>query len=506
MSELESSKFTIIEFFKTIVLLIILLVTAWYAYKPGLTGGFIFDDYHSLKKLVIIGGDINYENSLDYFKSSDTGPLKRPISVYSFLIDAQDWPAKAYSFKRTNVILHLFNGMLLFTLLWQILSHNSQHRSIRNMVTFFATGFWLLHPFLASTTLYIVQRMAMLPLTFMLMGMIVYVWGRLRHHHSKSILNYIILITAVFGGTLLAMLSKENGVLFLPLMALFEVFIIQKYLQLERLPKIFRIFVFYIPIVLLGIAFMVALPGFMNRYDVRDFTAFERQLSQFRVLTDYLYHLFIPKYFTYGVFTDGFKWSQVWFLPVSTLFSFIFICFLLIGAWLVRNRYIWISFSIFFFFIAHSIESSIIPLEMYFEHRNYVAALFFGVPLSFGLIKLANKTKLYYVIPISFLVFLGFITFIRSSVWSDNFKLHSMTMAKFPESVRAATMTADFYARQGSFDWTMMVLNQTIERHKNLSLQLNRLQYLCNREGVTELQYENYFNQLFKDFTKVRFS
>src|SRR5690554_1933884 len=296
MSELKSPKYTIFVFFKTIALLIILLISAWYAYKPGLTGGYIFDDYHSLKKLVIIDDDINVHNSLDYLKSSDTGPLKRPISVFSFLLDAQNWPAEAYSFKRTNVIIHLINGLLLFTIIWQILSHHPQHRRIRNGIAFFATGFWLLHPFLASTTLYIVQRMAMLPLTFMLMGMIVYVWGRLRHHHSKSILNYIILITAVFGGTLLAMLSKENKILFLPLMALFEVFIIQKYLQLERLPKIFRIFVFYIPIVLLGIAFMVALPGFMNRYDVRDFTAFERQLSQFRVLTDYLYHLFIPKY------------------------------------------------------------------------------------------------------------------------------------------------------------------------------------------------------------------
>ncbi len=491
---------------KALLLLTVLLVSAWYAYKPGLTGGYIFDDYHSLKKLAIIDGEVNLQNSLDYFKSSDTGPLKRPISVFSFLLDAQDWPADAYSFKRTNVLIHLINGALLFMLIWQVLSHHTQHRNVRYAVAFFATGFWLLHPFLASTTLYIVQRMAMLPLTFMLLGMLMYVWGRCRQQRSQSGLNYLILMTAVFGGTLLAMLSKENGVLFLPLMALFELFIVQKYLQLPPLSRTVRSLLFYLPIAVIVVGILLALPGFMQRYDVRDFTAYERQLSQFRVLTDYLYQLLIPKYFTYGVFTDGFKWSQGWLQPVTTLFSLVFIMVLLGGAWVLRNRYIWFSFSVFFFFIAHSIESTIIPLEMYFEHRNYVAAVFLGVPLSFAAIKIVSKTKLYYVIPMAVLVFLGFITFVRSNVWSDNFKLHSMTMAKFPESVRAATMTADFYARQGSPEWTLMILNQTIERHENLSLQLNRLQYLCNREGVTALHYENYFKQLFEDFRVVRFT
>src|SRR5690554_1208588 len=244
MSELKSPKYTIFVFFKTIALLIILLISAWYAYKPGLTGGYIFDDYHSLKKLVIIDDDINVHNSLDYLKSSDTGPLKRPISVFSFLLDAQNWPAEAYSFKRTNVIIHLINGLLLFTIIWQILSHHPQHRRIRNGIAFFATGFWLLHPFLASTTLYIVQRMAMLPLTFMLLGMITYVWGRFRYDQVKGASNLLILMTAVFGGTLLAMLSKENGVLFLPLIALFEVTIIQKYLQLKPLPKNIKVLLF----------------------------------------------------------------------------------------------------------------------------------------------------------------------------------------------------------------------------------------------------------------------
>lgn len=506
MSMYKLSKTMLVKLVKIFLLLSVLLFCAWIAYKPGLSGDFIFDDYHSLKKLAIFDGQINLQNSLQYLAGSDTGPLKRPISIFSFLLDAQDWPADTYSFKRTNVMLHLFNGVWLFLLIRQILSHHPKHRQFRHVVAFFAAGFWLLHPFLVSTTLYIVQRMAMLPVTFMLLGMVAYVWGRFRFDQTKSVLNSLILMAAVFGGTLLAMLSKENGVLFLPLMALFEVFILQKYLQLKRLPKKIKILLFYLPILILVIAFLVTLPGFMERYHAREFTAYERQLSQFRALTDYLYHIFVPKHFTYGVFTDGFKLSQSWFQPLSTFLSFIFICGLLLSAWMIRNRFIWISFSVFFFFIAHSIESTIIPLELYFEHRNYVAALFFGVPLGFGMVKLIDKTRVYYLIPLFILILLGFMTYIRSSVWSNNYKLYTMTMNKFPESVRAFTMTADIYARAGFQQRTISTLNKAIKYHHDLSLQLNRLQYLCQRENLAVSGYEIYFNKLFQDFSSVKFT
>jgi len=37
---------------------------------------------------------------------------------------------------------------------------------------------WLLHPFFVSTTLYVIQRMAMLPATFILLGFYIYLTGR----------------------------------------------------------------------------------------------------------------------------------------------------------------------------------------------------------------------------------------------------------------------------------------------------------------------------------------
>jgi len=506
MNQPESiNKVNIIAIIKPLFCLVILAFLVWIVYKPGLTGGFIFDDYHSLKKLSVFEGEVTWDHSLEYFGSSDTGPLKRPISVFSFLIDANNWPADAYSFKRTNVFLHIINGLLLFLLIRQVLGYKPERRSKKNLIAFFSAGFWLLHPFLVSTTLYIVQRMAMLPLTFMLLGMLMYIWGRFRYNKDPSLINRFILIVAVWGATLFAMLSKENGVLFLPLVTLFEVFIIQKYLQVKPLNRGFKYILLILPLSFLIVAFLMALPGFMGRFDVREFSAMDRQLTQFRALADYLYHIFIPKYFTYGVFTDGFVVSKGWLKPVTTLISFIFIFGLLCFAWIYRSRYIWFSFSIFFFFIAHSIESTIIPLEMYFEHRNYIAALFLGVPITLFFVKLLDKSRIYFVVLVGVLLYLGFLTFLRVNVWSDNFRLHEMTMNKFPESKRAFAMTADFYARSGYTDRTLMVLGQAIDKHDNISLKLNRLQFLCGRKNLAENQYELYFNQLLHSLNTTPF-
>ena len=473
------------------VLVGILGVVTWFIYKSGLTGGFIFDDYHSLKKLSVLNGEITWQGLINYFGLSDTGPLKRPISIYSFIIDAQDWPAHPLPFKKTNILIHILNGALLYCLLKRVFSESIQYSRFQYFIAFVAAGIWLFHPFLVSTTLYIVQRMAMLPLTFMLFGLLLYTHVRVKCSDQPNLKQKMLLTIAVFGGTGLAMLSKENGVLFMLLVVLYEFMIVQNFLKVRALPKNTRLFLLYIPAVVLLVALAWKLPGYLERYDERDFNAFERQLTQFRVITDYIYHLLVPKYFTAGVFNDGFVTSQGLFQPIGTIFSIIFISALSILAWLVRKKYVWLSFAVFFYFIAQLLESTIIPLEMYFEHRNYVSAAFIGVPISLALCRLVKRSKIFYVVPIVLLMFLIFLTYLRVLVWSDNFKLHEMTMKKFPESKRAFTMTADFYARSGYHDFALMTISSAIKEHSNLEFKLNQLVLLCKDERLDNLFMEN---------------
>ncbi|MCB1582680.1 MAG: hypothetical protein KDI92_06435 [Xanthomonadales bacterium] len=496
----------LISTFKAIVLIFILVILGWFLYKPGFNGGFIFDDYHSLKKLAVFEGEITGESLKTYLGLSDTGILKRPISVLSFLIDGQNWPVEPYSFKRTNVIFHLLIGILLFWLIRKVIGQHSTHSADRNFIAIVSTSIWVLHPFFVSTTLYIVQRMAMLPVLFMLLGMLSYFTFRVKNSIKKASIYEIGMVISVFGATIFAVFSKENGVLVLPLIFLFEALIVRKYLSFNPLRSRIKLVIFTIPSCVIFLAFIYMTIKNLDVYDVRMFSPFERLLTEFRVLTDYLNHLLIPKYFTYGVFADGFKLSTGIFKPISTFFSIIFILGLIVLAWLIRNKMIWLSFVTFFFFIALSIESTFIPLEIYYEHRTYLATVFMGVPFSFILLKLVKRNPIFYLIPVALICFISFLTFLRVQVWQDNFKLHEMTMQKFPESERAITMTADYYARSGYKNKTLQLLDQAIYQHNSLALHFNRLQYLCGAENTDYYQLDLYFESAIEAFKTESFN
>src|SRR6185312_15539881 len=85
-----------------------------------------------------------------------------------------------------------------------------------DLAALLGAALWLLHPLLVSTTLYIVQREAMLPATFILAGLLAWLHGRerLREGHLRSGLAWICI--GLGGCTVLAVLAKANGAL-LPL-------------------------------------------------------------------------------------------------------------------------------------------------------------------------------------------------------------------------------------------------------------------------------------------------
>ncbi len=110
--------------------------------------------------------------------SGAADPTGRPLALLSFLIDANDWPADPYPFKRTSVLLHLINGALLCALLRNLGRAIGKPEAQVKSAALLGAGFWLLHPLFVSTTLYIVQREAMLPTLFILIGLLGYSKGR----------------------------------------------------------------------------------------------------------------------------------------------------------------------------------------------------------------------------------------------------------------------------------------------------------------------------------------
>src|SRR5690606_19145661 len=145
-----------------------------------------------------------------------------------FLLDANDWPADPRPFKRTNLIVHLIVGFVLYSATQKLLQASGRTSEEATRIAALSAVLWLLNPFLVSTTLYVVQRMTQLATLFVLGGIWCYIHGR-RLLVSRPRHGYAWMSLGVPLFTVLAVLSKENGAL-LPLLAL----VVHLYLNLRK--------------------------------------------------------------------------------------------------------------------------------------------------------------------------------------------------------------------------------------------------------------------------------
>ena len=121
--------------------------------------------------------------------------------------------------------------------------------------------------------------------------------------------------------------------------------------------------------------------SFFDVVATRDFSSYERFITQSRVLADYLKHWFVPELYTSGVFQDHFIKSTGIAAPLTTLLSAVAHVAVISIAVMKRRKWPLFALAALFFYVSHVLESSVLNLELYFEHRNYLAAAFLFVPI-----------------------------------------------------------------------------------------------------------------------------
>jgi Flp pilus assembly protein TadD len=168
-------------------------------------------------------------------------------------------------------------------------------------------------------------------------------------------------------------------------------------------------------------------------YHARDFTMIERLLTQFRVLLFYISLILLPLPGRLSICHDIVKSTSL-FNPITTLFSLIFLIGLVLLAILRIKKTPYLSFAILWFFITISVESSILPLEMVYEHRIYLSCVFLiGALVDFIINRFYDKNKtlvkvLFLLVIISFSI----MTTVRSKVWENEITLWGDVNRKYP--------------------------------------------------------------------------
>lgn len=419
---------------KRVVALFFIIVLTVNIYWPGLKGGFLFDDLPNLKGL----GDYAYfydkNEAINFIKSGFAGPTGRPVSLASFIPQAYAWDNDPFQFKIINLYIHLICGLLLYWATYILLKNYQYDETKATWIALLSSSIWMLHPFLVSTVLYTVQRMAQLSLLFTLCSIVGYLKGRLYLQHN-NFAAYSIMSVSIGLGTILATYSKENGAL-IPLIILLIEFLNPNHIK----PSVYwRAIFLWVPSLVLGYILARKINFSSHPWENRNFNQIERVLTEFRIIIDYLKNLFIPKIELHGLYQDGYIISKSFFDPMTTLYSFILIVFLISSAFYLKNKFPLYSLAILCFFISHLMESTVIGLELYFEHRNYSAAIFIFLPIVLILSYIYEKhSKMIAITGGSFLIlFLSFFSYQRSVLWSDTDKLKLFWAGNSPDSPRA---------------------------------------------------------------------
>ncbi|MGB8635253.1 MAG: hypothetical protein WCD36_08175, partial [Rhodanobacteraceae bacterium] len=270
-----------------------------------------------------------------------------------------------------------------------------------NLAAALAAGLWLLHPLFVSTTLYIVQREAMLPATFVLLGLLAWLHGRQRLLTGHRLSGLAWLISGLGACTLLAVLSKGNGIL-LPALALVLEYTVMREPPArgenprgERMYRRAMLLLAWLPAALIALYILHAgWSGMLHGISsIRPWTLGQRLLTEPRILLDYLSLLWMPRPFTPGLFNDFIQVSTSPWQPVTTLPALLAVLGLIAGAVLGHRRWPALAAAGLFYFVGQSIESSTIALELYYEHRNYLPALLMFWPLALWLCGLPNSTR-----------------------------------------------------------------------------------------------------------------
>jgi tetratricopeptide (TPR) repeat protein len=464
---------------------IVLLLTCIWSYWPGLGGPFVFDDFGSLSALGDRGGVRDWDSFRVFVFGGHAGPTGRPLALLSFLIDAQNWPADPWPFKRTNLVIHLLNGVLLGVLTQRILNVLNFDKQAARWLALISASCWLLHPFLVSTTLYAVQRMAQLSTLFSFAGLIVYLHYRATIA-AVTLKAYVGMSLAIGVFTLLAMICKENGIL-LPLMVgVVEITIVAS--QRDRIAALHRAWsvIFLLApavIIALYLGRLVLRESFFDVIAPRDFSIYERALTQPRVLIDYLRHWFLPGLYTSGVFQDHFLKSTGLLAPVTTLLSVLWHAAIISLALVKRYKWPLFAIAVLFFYVGHLLESTVVNLEMYFEHRNYLAAAFLSLPVAALLQRRVNGAW-FGVATLATLLVLASFTRYSATIWKAYPDMVAVAARIAPTSVRAQTQYATNLFNEKRYDESLQVIDRAIENNPARSSLLITASTIRCRIGV----------------------
>jgi len=449
----------------TLIYILICLLTL-ISYGNTLHVPFQFDD----KPNIVERKDLHLQklslsNILDTFTKPDNNQgseIYRPVSCLSFALNYYIGGLNVTGYHLVNLAIHLTALFFLLQTLILLLTYRGGFSENRDIL--FAAGcaavIWAVHPIQINAVTYIVQRMASLAAMFYIIGLWAYLKFRLFKH--KRYLAVCIL------SALLAVFSKQNAALFPAAVLLVEFFFFNTFDRINR--KSGLVVASCLGMIIIYAAFRLDFASIFQGYAERPFTPAQRILTEPRVLFQYIYQMIAPLPENFSI-DHGIRVSESLFKPVTTIVSIAGICIILTSSVLFRKKYPIVCFSAAFFLIHHAVESTILPLELVFEHRNYLPSMFVFLPPAMGMAKLIaiyrerNRFVRFCLVCIGIFgfMFLSMATYNRNFDWRSAETLWRTASVHSPELTRPMHNLGSHYQKTGNTEKALDSYRQALE-------------------------------------------
>lgn len=241
----------------TALIFLFYIQTIWFDFNYIDDNLIVFDEYNKINSLSkipdsFVSGYL-YEN---YY---------RPMVMISFIIDAAVAGQSPVIYRITNIILHIFVALLLFEVLRRFVT--------KDYVALISASLFAIHPLNVSAVSWIVGRNDLLLAFFSIASILSFILFR---EQSK---RYYLLLSLTF--YLLAILSKEAGVLIPAIFVLYEILIRKE--KSFKINNLIPLFYFIIP------AFIyLFLRNFIASINIREEISINSFVQNIYILFEYL--------------------------------------------------------------------------------------------------------------------------------------------------------------------------------------------------------------------------
>jgi len=464
--------------FPFLALFVLLLII----YANSLSGAWQFDDISNiLCNPSVHLSSLDGEAILQTLYGLDQGKISRPVAYLSFGLNHYLGGMDPLGYHIVNLVIHALTAIFLFLFVYKTLTLprlRATYGPNAYSIALLSATLWAINPVQVTAVTYIVQRMASLAGLFYILSMYLYLLGRTSEDWiRKSLFFSLCALSAA-----LAIGTKENAAMIPVSIYLYDLILIQ---DITRKIFVKHLKYFILPaaiFVSLWLFFSLNILSIVDGYAGRPFTLTERLLTEPRVVLFYISLLLYPTY-TRLMLNHDVELSISLLDPWTTGPAILIIAACLIWAvWRVRKSPL-AAYCVLFFFLNHLIEGSFIPLELIYEHRNYIPSMLLFLPVAILIVRALEYFSYKKILQLSIVALVSFVLAAQghtvsmyNHIFKDTYSLWSDNVIKAPNLSRP-------YIGLGNALWDQERFEEAYAAYET-AWRLNRFQRSANAHSA----------------------